>query len=255
MTPTRSKHLPPSHPTVQVFVDESGTARQSRYLAVGALSFRRGHGLVCNQLTLLRDRANWRTEAHFVNVNRSTLHLCREAVTLLAGSDATFTCLVVDTERHDPFASRREAWKSHAQLVISLVSQVVGSERIASVVIDQITPPADVNYEGYVASAVNRTADRLAIAGVCRMDSRACWGLQLADLLTGATAHQYRQATDASAKAGSPKGQLASHIANAFNLETLVSARSTRFTVIDGRRLARPTRPLKVVRQADLRLS
>src|SRR5262245_20192277 len=113
MPPSRSKQLPASHPTVQVFVDESGTARQSRYLAVGALSFRRGHGLVSNQLTLLRDRADWRAEAHFVNVKRSTLHLYREAVTALAASDAKFTCAVIDTDEHDPFAARREAWKSH----------------------------------------------------------------------------------------------------------------------------------------------
>jgi len=240
--PRPPSKLPASHPTVQVFVDESGTARQSRYLAFGALSFRRGLGLVSNRLQHLRERADWRTEAHFVSVNRSTLHLYREAVTLLAASDARFTCMVIDTAAKDPLAAKRAVWKSHAQLVIALVGDVVGAERVAAVVVDQITPPEDVNYEGYVASAVNRSANRLAVAGVCRMDSRACWGLQMADVLTGATAHQYRQQVDAKAKPGSPKGLLAAHVADAFNLETLVGADSARFKAIEGR----PTKPRRL---------
>lgn len=155
-----SKQLPPSHPTVQVFVDESGTARQSRYLAFGALSFRRGLGLVSNRLQHLRERADWRAEAHFVNVNRSTPHLYREAVALLAASDARFTCMVIDTAAKDPLAAKRAVRKSRAQLVIALIGEVVGADRVAAVVVDQITPPEDVNYEGYVASAVNRSMPR-----------------------------------------------------------------------------------------------
>jgi hypothetical protein len=46
--------------------------------------------------------------------------------------------------------------------------------------------------------------ERLAVATICRMDSRACWGIQLADVLTGAVAHQYRQACDPRVKAGTP---------------------------------------------------
>jgi hypothetical protein len=236
---------------VQVFVDESGTARQSRYLAAGALSFRRGHGLVSNKLALLRDRANWRAEAQFVNVNRTTLHLYRNAVTVLAASDAKFTCLVLDTDEHDPFASRREAWKSHAQLVMSLVNHVVGAERIASVVIDHIAPPGDVNYEGYIAGAVNRTVGRLAIAGVCRMDSRACWGPPADGHPDGRYRAPAPPADGLVGEARQPEGQArGSHCRGVQPRDAGLGAFRA-LTVIEGEPVTRPNRRLKVVRQVD----
>lgn len=235
-TPPPRQLPPPNHPTLQVYVDESGTASQSRLLALGALVFRRDHGLVTNQMTQLRDRAGWRKEAHFVDINRTTAHLYREAADILAASDCRFVCCVVNKDDRDPFRSTREAWKVHAQLSIELLNAVIGrGQPILSVVVDALSTPITVNYEAYVATAVNRTHGYLAVAGVNRMDSRACVGLQLADLLTGAVAHQYRQRFDPAARAASPKGQVAQHVAQAWNLPSLVGANTLRLQVLERR--------------------
>jgi hypothetical protein len=232
-----------------VYVDESGVANQSRYFALGALVFRRDHGLVTNEIAVLRDQAEWRKEAHFVEVNRTTAHLYRAAVDIVAKSDGRFVCAVVDKDEWNPLASRRDSWKTHAQLTIQLLGAVVGKGHpILSVLIDHLTTPAAVNYEGYVATAVNRTQGYLAIAGVNRMDSRSCIGLQLADILTGAVAHQYRQDKDPTARAGSPKGQVAAHVAQAWNLSTLVGAGSPRFKVVE---LSKPRRRRPVASAAE----
>lgn len=257
----RPLHLPPpGHPTLQVYVDESGVANQSRYFALGALVFRRDHGIVTNEIAVLRDQAEWRKEAHFVEVNRTTAHLYRAAVDIVARSDGRFVCAVVDKDEWNPLASRRDAWKTHAQLTIQLLGAVVGKGHpILSVLVDHLTTPAAVNYEGYVATAinrtqgyvataVNRTQGYLAIAGVNRMDSRSCIGLQLADILTGAVAHQYRQDKDPTARAGSPKGQVAAHVAQAWNLSSLVGAGSPRFKVVE---LSKPRRRRPVASVAE----
>ncbi|MDA8062897.1 MAG: DUF3800 domain-containing protein [Actinomycetota bacterium] len=235
-SPQPARLPPPGHPTLQVYVDESGTANQSRFLAVGALVFRRDHGLVTNKMVVLRDRSQWRKEAHFVEINRATAYLYREAIDIVASSDARFVCGVVDKAEWDPFRSTREAWKVHAQLTIQLLNAVVGrGHPILSVVADNITTPAAVNYEGYLAMAVNRTRGYLAVAGANRMDSKSCIGLQLADILTGAVAHQYRQGFDPTARPGSPKGQVAGYVAKAWELPSLVRASTSRLKVVELR--------------------
>jgi hypothetical protein len=127
----------------------------------------------------------------------------------------------------------------HAQLTISVLGRAISGNEIIAATVDNLTMPGDVNYEGYIRSAVNRQRGRLAVATICRMDSRACWGIQLADVLTGAVAHQHRQACDPRVKAGTPKGLLAAFVAEQFNLATLLGADSQRLRVF-----AHPARPL-----------
>lgn len=185
-----------------------------------------------------------------MEINRTTAHLYREAVNIVAASDGRFVCAVIDKDDWNPFNARRETWKTHAQVTIQLLNAVMGNGHpILSVVVDHLTTPASVNYEGYLTTSVNRTQGYLAVAGANRMDSRACMGLQLADIFTGAVGHQYRQGHDPTARAASPKGQVAEHVAQAWNLPTLVGAAppasrsSTSDHPNDGSQRHQPERP------------
>jgi hypothetical protein len=62
-----------------------------------------------------------------------------------------------------------------------------------TVLADHVTTPAAVSFEADVARTVNTQAERLAIASVCRVDSRCTDGLQLVDLLLGAATFDLRQ--------------------------------------------------------------
>jgi len=240
--------LPASHSTAHVFVDESGTARQSSVLAIGALRFTNGHGRLVTELQQFRDRNDWRSECHFTDVKRLNVHRYREVVRMVAASDARFTCLVIDCRDADPFARRSAVpWKVHAQLTITILGRAIVGSEIISATVDNLSLPGGVNYEGYIRSAVNRQRGRLAVATICRMDSRACWGIQVADLLTGAVAHHYRQAHDPRVLPGTPKGVLARFVAEQFNLSTLVGARSQRLRVIEHSPMRRPHRRLEPV--------
>ena len=254
--PTASGTPAPHHPTLQVYIDESGIANPTRFVTIGGLIFRHDHGLFNNQLQVLRNQLDLRSELHFVNVNRVNAYQYREVVKVLAGTDARFVCGVADKEVWDPFSPARPAWKTHAQMTIDLLQAIAGTGHpTMSVVVDHITTPTDVNYEGYIATAVNRNLGYLAVAGINRMDSRACSGLQVADILTGAVAHQHRQSYDPTAKAGSPKGQVAAYTSQTFNLRTLVGAKSRRFKTFEmqasGRKRRSNVRSLRDVAQRD----
>jgi hypothetical protein len=221
-----------------IYVDESGLALQSPYFVVGALKFRGDHGLVANQLDYLRSRANWRAEAHFVNITRTTVHLYQEAARIVAKSEARFRCLVINVNDY-PLSLFGTAWVGRAQLAIRALTAVIWREDLASALLDNVSVPLKVNFEEYVRKAVNQQLGRNALVTVSRMSSKACWGLQLADLMTGAVAHQYRQTVDSSAKSGSPKGRVAAAVAEAYNLRSLKRAGSHKLKVIEFR----PGRP------------
>lgn len=224
------KRISDKRPTT-VYLDESGISRQSPFLVLGALKLGYDQGLVVNQLAVLRDKANWRTEAKFSAVTRTTAHLYREAAQIVASSDVRFRCVVLDTRDGDPLSKGRHAWKGPAQLTIRTLTAAIWKHEIATAVIDFISVPVEINYEGYVTAAVNRQLGRQALISAVRMDSKACWGLQMADLFTGAVAHQYRQLVDSGAKASSPKGQTAAAVAGLFNVESLRGADTQKFKV------------------------
>lgn len=229
-----NRTLPRGHRTAHLFVDESGIARQSPILVLGALRFSSGHGRLINQLTQFRQRTNWRAEMHFSEVKRPSAHLYREALRIALRSDLQFTCLVIDRTRPNPFfRPGGTPWKTHAQATIALLNRAIDANEVVSATIDDLSVPAQVNYEEYIRNAVNATCDRLAVATVCRMDSRACWGIQLADVLTGAVAHQYRQLIDPRVKASNVKGDLAAFVAEQFAVPSLVGARTARLRVWD----------------------
>jgi len=165
-------------------------------------------------------------------VKKGTAHFYREAVRVLYASGCRFSCLVADKAKKNPMKPGLESWKNYAQMTILAVGDLITWKRpLLSVVVDNLSTPAEVNYEGYIATAINTKHSYLAVAGINRMNSRACWGLQMADVLTGAVVHQYRQTRDPSAKPGSVKGQLAADIASMWGLDSLIGASSTRFTV------------------------
>jgi hypothetical protein len=217
--------LPPTHRTAHLFIDESGIARQSPIFVLGAVRFTSGHGRLINELTQFRHRSQWRSEMHFSEVKRSNAHLYREIMRIAVQSGLEFTCLVINRTKTSPlFRTGSEPWKTHAQGAIALINRAIVGHEIVSVTLDDYGVPAPVNFEEYIRTAVNRTKRRLAVATVCRMDSRACWGIQLADVLAGAVGHQYRQLVDPRIKASNTKGQLAAFVAGQFNVESFVDA-------------------------------
>ncbi len=231
------------HPSADIFIDESGTARQSRFLVLGALKFTRGMGLVSNELTVFKDQAGWRGEAHFSNINRDTGYMFREALNILKSTNCrfTFNAVVYDTQGgKDPFKGK-EAWRAHAQQTIQVVQRSLSPDEIAAITVDNISVPTEVDYDAYVRVGVNKSLNRFAAASVCRMDSKACWGLQLADILTSAVGHQYRQGVDPKVKAGSPKGIVANHAAEVLGVESLCNGKSRTFHVHE---LTTPRKPV-----------
>ena len=89
------------------------------------------------------------------------------------------------------------------------------------VLADEYSTPDDVCFETDVRESVNSRLGRLAVTGVCRLDSRAAVPLQLVDMLTAAVAFEFRQALGL-AGARSPKAELARYVRDAYGVPSFL---------------------------------
>ena len=110
----------------------------------------------------------------------------------LDGTGASFYCFVADRDAADPIDRFGTPWDAYAKLAEQLVVASVKPGELLSIMADNYSAPDDVLFEQELRASVNRRLGRLAAVSVCRLDSKASDGLQIADLLVSAVTHEFR---------------------------------------------------------------
>jgi hypothetical protein len=77
-------------------------------------------------------------------------------------------------------------WIAYEDISVRLSESALSSNEILILLADHVTTPKNVRYEVNVKNKINSNAGRLAMAGVCRFDSKGNDLLQLVDLFIGA---------------------------------------------------------------------
>ena len=143
--------------TSQIFIDESGTARQTPYLVYGALKFGSDIGIVINQLASSRDKAGWRDEAKFAATNKTTLPFYEAVIDILAASTARFSAVLKDFGANP--GPQVPQWKSQAWHTIEAIKHAMSNNEHAAASVDYVSVPMSENYERYIQSGANPKFD------------------------------------------------------------------------------------------------
>jgi hypothetical protein len=213
--------LPVGHPTAVIFLDETGVVHgRDPFFGIGVLKLVDPTSLL-RGMQLLRDRHAFREELHWASFDKarardddSRLAFAKAAMDLFFGCrDARFCCHIADRQHGDltaqfkghPHAGER----AYEKLASNVLREVIDDEEIVSILADRRSTSIAVEFERDVACSVNLAKNRLAVASVCRMDSRSTDALQLVDLLLGAATLDLRQGRTES---GSQKQQLLEHL-------------------------------------------
>lgn len=209
LAPDEAAHshvLPPGHPTAVVFLDETGVVHRAsdRYFGIGCLKARDPSPLL-QGLHRLREQAGFHDELHWADFDKAKLRgrddlveLGKAAIDLVFDSDdAEFCCHIADRAAGDLTARfHRHPYPGHKAyewLAAQVLDAAVGDTEIVTVLADRLSTSPAVRFESDVAAVVNQRRRRLAVSSVCRLDSRSTDGLQLVDVLLGATALDLRQ--------------------------------------------------------------
>lgn len=212
-----------SHPCAVAFLDESGAISGDRFFSVGVLKAQEPARLL-RAVQKLRDQKHWYREIKFGNIRSAKgAAIYQEVIDLcLTPGLVEFFCFVADRAVADPIERFGSQWDAYGKLAEQLIVAATHPDELVSVIADNYSTPDHILFEEDVKAGVNARLSRLAVVTVCRLDSRSCDGLQLADLLTSAATHEFRAAAGL-ASDGSHKGTVARHLREALGAPSCLS--------------------------------
>ncbi len=202
------------HPCSVGFLDETGAIARDRYFGVGLL---RSHepSKMLRAIQKYRDQTHWYKEFKYTDITAGAVDLYKGLVDVcLTSSYQEFFCFVADRQVADPIQRFGSSWAAYSKLAEQLILASVRPNELVSVLADNYSTPDHILFEEDVRENVNRRLGRLAVVACCRLDSKSSDGLQVADLLTSAVAHEFRAATGLAGAepAQNPKAVVAAHV-------------------------------------------
>lgn len=226
--------IPRDTRTSVYFVDESGSKGSGGdFFVVAALKTAEPDYLT-RGMESIRARHGVRRELKFRELTKNSLPIFKELIELVYASGSNLGAFVIDKSTFDPF-NGRALWEAHAWAVAALVKGMTTRRELATLLLDGISTPADVAYGQRIRATINDSLRSTRIVSAVSLDSRTCDGLQLADLVASAVAHQRVGAKNSSAEAylqnGSPKAEISRYLARTFGLADFSDVRTDRVNV------------------------
>ena len=215
--------VPSNYPCATFFVDESAArASAGSFFVVGAVKVRKP-GLLLREIEDIRNKFDYDGELKFSEISRGKLTTYFSVIDALASSDAHITAFVVDrSQATNPFQCDDPEWLVHARITAKLLVGSLNTRELASAVIDKRSTPAGVAFDDTVRSIANQRLRSVGLVSAVCADSRCNDGLQLADLVAGAVAHQRRVPDPVRM---SHKGHVAARLAAAFGVQSFAEDR------------------------------
>jgi len=87
-------------------------------------------------------------------------------------------------------------WQAYEDISIRALESAIPDNEVLIVIADYITTPDNIHFEVNVKRKINEKLKRLAVAGVCRFDSKSNDLLQAADLIVGAINYDLKLSTN-----------------------------------------------------------
>ena len=202
--------LPPDHPTALVFIDET---RDELYFGVGCLKLRDPDSVLAEFAALRRThrfdrKLRWSDVGSYSPPFREFVK--QTALMVARHPDAEFACVLADLTKIGGIANYGSVAEAYIRLAVpALISIVAEPDELLSVIADHFDTPAGVVVERRIKREANRGKGRLAVVSVQRVASAGTEGLQLADLMLGAIAHEFRNAHSTQADHGKAEISLA----------------------------------------------
>lgn len=211
--------LPVSHPTAMIYLDESGVINRDRFFGIGCLRVVDDARLQ-RSLREHRQRLECFEEIHWAKLDKagalrhSVFELASAAIDMFFELDGvSFCCTVADRQEGDITGGYGSSWKAYEGLATRVLSNAIGPSELVSVVADHVDTPRNIHFEDDVKKELNSSRNRLAVTTITRAHSHAVDGLQLADLLLGATMFDFRQGSEPEAEGiKGQKAKLSSHL-------------------------------------------
>jgi len=170
------------------FVDESGTLdiKSQPYFTVGMIKCSQPYYLQ-QKIKYIRSKNKFWWELKFNNLNKVKINIALEVLDVLFETRSIKFASYTINKKSKYFKKEfnENPWIAYEQIVKQLLIGNLGKNEVLIVLADDMTAPKIIKFEVNVKNSVNNKFKRLAIAGVCRLNSKTNDLLQLTDLLIG----------------------------------------------------------------------
>ncbi len=180
------------------FLDESGSLSDPKnpFFTVGFIKCSQPYYLQ-SKISYERDKRNFHDEMHFNKLSKNNIEFCKWALdTLFDTRSISFHSYSLD-KQGEYFNKRfsNDPWLAYEEIAMEVLKPAISSNEIIIVIADYITAPKEVKFEVNVKRKINNFYKRLAVAGVCRFNSKSNDLLQVADLMIGAINYDLKLTT------------------------------------------------------------
>lgn len=170
------------------FLDESGTLdiKTQLYFTVGMIKCSQPYFLQ-QKMRYIRESNNFWWEIKFSDINKAKLKVALLLLDAIFTTRSIFYSSYTIDKRSNYFKKEfhSDPFFAYEQVSKHLLKGNLRKNEILTVLADNVVTPKRNKFEVNIKNDINNEFQRLAVAGVCRLDSKSNDLLQLTDLLTG----------------------------------------------------------------------
>jgi len=177
------------------FLDETGTLsnQKDQYFTVGILKMSQPYYLQ-SRLFFERSRVKFYDEVKFNKLSKNNVSFAKTVIDALFETKSVWFYSYSISTKSDYYLKTfdKNPWTAYEQITLKLLDAALSNNEIIVLIADYVTTPKKIRFEVDVKKNFNISKKRLALAGVCRFDSKSNDLLQLTDLLIGAITYDIK---------------------------------------------------------------
>lgn len=177
------------------FLDETGVLsdKKEQYFTVGILKMSQPYYLQ-SKLFFERSKIKFYDEMKFNKLSKNNVNFAKIAIDALFETRSIGFYSYSISTKSDYFLRNfnKNPWLAYEQIALKLLDAALSGQEIIILVADYVTTPKNIRFEVETKKKFNQNKKRLALAGVCRFDSKSNDLLQLVDLLIGAITYDIK---------------------------------------------------------------
>lgn len=177
------------------FLDETGSLSDStnNYFTVGLLKVSQPYYLQ-SKILYERSKRNFHDEMKFNKLSKNNIEFAKFVIeSVFDTKSLNFYSYTIDKKGSYFCRSfNTDPWKAYEEITLKLLGAALSDREILILIADHITTPKDIKFEVNVKKNFNQSKQRLALAGVCRFDSKANDLLQVIDLIIGSVTYDIK---------------------------------------------------------------